>query len=332
MNICVIIPSYNLADKLAKCLDSLSMTNFLGISVIIFDNGSDPPLGKILGEYKKKFRKIVFLRSEQNLGFAKANNRSLEFGLKKFRESDYFLLLNNDAYVTKDLFTRSQKYLEKKHDLLSPHVLLTKNRGADSRGISYYRDGTGVNRTRIEKNAYLLPAACLFISKIYVRECLKKYGWMFNPHFGSYAEDIELSLRTELSNKKSSLIPYELVYHDRSSTINKKSVDFLSARNQLWIIITTWTGDMIKNNFFEVINGQINNTFVSVLKFRIIHMFRIYLETIFALPKLLAIRKVVQSNIVPGNHDHIFSEKPRVTFSTIIRQSRTYKKLFRKNI
>lgn len=329
MNICIVIPSYNLIDKLTKCLDSILMTGYKDIDIIIFDNGSNPPLEKSLRTYRGKIKKIIFIRAKENLGFAEANNKSLEFGLKRFKKIDYFLLLNNDAYVTKDFFNKSLEYLGKKYDLLSPLILLTKNRGFDSMGINYYRDGIGTNRIDNKKNLYLLPAACLFISRKYAQECFDNYGWLFNPYFGSYAEDIELSLRTELAAKKTVLIPHKLVHHDRSSTMNKDGIDFLSTRNQLWIVITTWTSNMIKNNIMEIINGQINNIFVAVLKFRIIFTFRIYFDTLFALPKLLKIRRLIQNHVLPGSHDQIFSEKTPDTFSTLIKQSRTYKKLCR---
>lgn len=328
MNICIIIPSYNLIDKLKKCLDHILDTGYEDLEVIIFDNGSLPSIKQGLKTYQNKIKNLIFIRESKNIGYVQANNRSLAFGLKRFKKIDYFLLLNNDAYLTKDFFHKSLKYLHQDYDLLSPLVLLTKNRGFDSRGIDYYGDGTGVNRVDDKKGPYLLPAACLFISRKYVENCFDNFGWLFIPDFESYAEDIEFSLRTYLLQKKMILIPIGLVHHDRSSTIrNQNKVDFLSMRNQLWTIITTWTDDMIKNHIFEIVKGQINNNFVATLKFKNIFMFRIYLNTIFALPGLLKIRNIFQKNILPNGHEDIFSKKKPATFLNIIKTSRTYKKL-----
>lgn len=329
MNICIVIPSYNLVDKLTRCLDHILDTGYQNIDLIIFDNGSSPPLKESLRSYRDKIKGLSFLRSEKNIGFARANNKSLEFAVKRLKKIDYFLLLNNDAYINKDFFDISLNYLKHKYALLSPFVLLTKNRGFDSKGISYYRDGTGVNRTGNKDHAILLPAACMFVSNKYVKESFHNYGWLFNPYFGSYAEDIELSLRTTLIGKRTGLIPHNLVYHDRSSTLDKSGIDFLSTRNQLWTIITTWTSNMIKKNISEIINGQVNNAFIAILKFRIIFMLRIYIQTLFFLPELLKIRKLIQKSILLRDRDDIFSEKMPTTFTTLIKQSRTYKKLLK---
>jgi GT2 family glycosyltransferase len=328
MNICIIIPSYNLADKLSKCLDCILDTGYKKVTVIIFDNGSNPSLKQLLLPYQKKIKSLVFLKSSKNLGFAEANNRGIKFGLKYFKKVDYFLLLNNDAYVTKDFFNKSIKYLKQDYDLLSPYVFLTKNRGIDSKGINYYQDGTGTNRADNQKGNYLLPAACLFISNRYVRECFNAYSWLFIPCFESYVEDIELSLRAKLMGRKIFLIPEKIVYHDRSSTMkNQRHALFLGMRNQLWTIITTWTKTMIKNNISEIIRGQITDNIVYSLKFRNIFMLPIYIQTIRNSSKLLKIRKNIQKKIILNNPEDIFLRDKSITLTTHIKRSRTYKRL-----
>lgn len=328
MNICIIIPSYNLADKLSKCLNYIFDTGYKNLNIIIFDNGSNPPLKQSLFSYENRVKKLVFLKGPRNFGFAEANNRSLKFGLKHFKKTDYFLLLNNDAYITKDFFEKSLKYLNQNFDLLSPFVFLTKDRGVDSKGINYYRDGTGINRINNQKGNYLLPAACLFISKKYVKESFDSYGWLFISHFESYVEDIELSLRTTLMNKRIILIPRKLVFHDRSSTMKDQNhAFFLGMRNQLWTIITTWTNTMIKNNLAEIVKGQIINNIIYMLKFNFGFLFLVYLQTFLSLPKLLKIRKLIQKNILLDNPKNIFQENKSISLITHIERSRTYKKL-----
>jgi len=327
MNICIIIPSYNLVDKLTRCLDCILETGYKNFVIIIFDNGSSPPLKQSLFSYRNKMKRLVFLRVSKNLGFAEANNKSLKFGLKHFKKIDYFLLLNNDAYITKNFFEKSLIYLKQNFDLLSPFIYLTKNRGVDSKGIDYYRDGTVINRTDKKMASYLLPAACLFISSIYVKECFTRYGWLFIPYFESYVEDIELSLRTRLMNKKTTLIPQKLIYHDHSSTMrSQKHALFLGIRNQIWTIITTWTKAMIKNHIIEIIKGQITNNIIYNLKYRSLFMLPIYFHTLINLPKLLRTRKLIQKNIVLDNVEDVFS-KASVTVATHIKRSKTYKKI-----
>ena len=241
MNICIIIPSFNLVDKLKKCLDAVIKTGYKKLHIVIVDNGSTPPLKNLLVSYQKKFKNLSFIRNGSNIGFAQSMNMGLNYAKKNFEKSDYFLLLNNDAYLKKNFFSESLAFLKKRRpDLMSPIVLLTNNRGVDTMGIDYYSDGTAFDRTITKKEAFLLAAACLFISKNFLSQCFKLFGWFFIPNFESFAEDTELSLRARLMNKKLELYPYPLVYHDRASTIkNQYTTLYLGIRNQIWTIITT---------------------------------------------------------------------------------------------
>ncbi len=326
--ICIIIPSHNLTDQLERCLNSIKRTNYDNIVVIIFDNGSTPSLKKSFLSYSQKFKHLMFLRSSQNLGFAQANNLSLKYALKKFPKTDYFLFLNNDAYVKKNFFTKTIPYLNQKSDLLSPVIELTNDRGVDSAGIDYYSDGTAINSNGYrEKIEYLLPAASLFVSKKFVLECKNKFGWLFIPSFESYIEDVEFSLRALLMEKKIILINKRLVLHKKSSTFRNEDIAlYLGIRNQLWTIIITWTKKMIYKNFFGVLRGQLINNIVYFLKFKSFFMFRIYFHTVIRLPELLRLRRKIQKYLIIDYPNGVFVKNP-VTLKTHIIRSRTYKKL-----
>lgn len=325
--ICIITVSCNLTDKLAKCLQSIFNTGYRNIRIIIFDNGSTPSLKNTLTKYHPSINEIIVLRDKTNLGFAKANNICLKYALKQFPKSNYFLLLNNDAYVRKNFFTKSLPFLNKDNDLISPMIALTGNRGVDSMGIDYYRDGTAINRTKKKKNNYLLPAACLYVSRTFAEECFDKFGWLFIPCFQSYMEDVEMSLRALLMKKKLVLISQILVDHDRSSTLkSEKATLYLGIRNQLWTIITTWTNEMIRQNLFQIIKGQIVNDIVYFLKFKNLFTLKIYAATLLFLPDLLKTRRTITNSLLLFHPGNIFTSGDSITLKTHILRSRTYKK------
>ena len=327
MNICIIIPSYNLGDKLKKCLEAVIKTNYKKIQILIIDNGSSPSLKSILGKYRKKISNLFFLRNENNLGFARSMNLGLSYARQKIKNIDYFLLLNNDAYIKKNFFIVSLRFLKDKHpDLMSPIVILTNNRGVDSMGVDYFSGGTAINRTIPSNKNYLLPAACLFISADFVNECFIKFGWFFIAIFDSYVEDIELSLRALLMKKGVLLLPEELVFHERSTTSVVDRVSFLSARNHIWTIFTTWTPVMIYKNIAEIMKYQIISNIIYFLKFRYIYMLLIYLQTLLNLPRLLKIRRKIQPNLSADFPENIFL-KNSTSLYIHIKRSRTYNRI-----
>lgn len=326
--ICIIIPTHNLLNLLECSLTSISNTKFKHIIVIVVDNGSSPPIRE--SRLFKKFNPPHhIIRIDSNVGFAEANNHAIRFAMDKSFQVDYFLLLNNDAYIHQNFFTVCTPYLKKDLVLLSPIIQLTRGRGIDSNGIVYYSDGVATNNTSLNHPGPLLPAAALFVSSSYARKSLVTYGWLFIPLFGSYCEDVELSLRTLLMGMKIDVIPHTVVTHDKSSTITRQEVrDYLGMRNELWTIITTWSRPMIQRNIFRIIEGQMVNNIIFILKFRTLILVKIYLDTIVHLLALFHLRLRIQRYLRVAYPENLLKEDP-LTLGVHIRRSRTYRKLSR---
>jgi glycosyltransferase involved in cell wall biosynthesis len=72
--ISIIIPIYNQADKLAKCLDSILAQSHKDYEIIIADDGSSDDVQKIIEKYVKKIN-IKYQKSKVNLGAPAARNR-----------------------------------------------------------------------------------------------------------------------------------------------------------------------------------------------------------------------------------------------------------------
>ncbi len=326
MRICVIIPAYNLIDKLSRCLACLQNTKYSNLWVIIFDNGS---IEKI--QSPKKLAngvQISILRSQKNLGFAQSNNEAITYALKQDPSIGYFLLLNNDAYIYPTFFKNCLPYLTKQNNLASPYIRLTKNRGIDSMGIDYYSDGTAANRIHQTSIQPLLPAAALFISKNFARNQINIFGWVFIPFFESYSEDVELSLRALLMGETLTVIPFVLASHDRSSTIqNPKSILFLGVRNQLWIMLTTWTWYMIIQNIHSVLHGHLTHWLIYTLKYGPLFMIRVYIHTIKKIPILIKTRRIIQAHLRTNTVRNLFIASHHKSLVEHIMTSRTYKKL-----
>lgn len=326
-SICIVITSHNLADRLEKCLVAITKAKYLGITIIIVDNGSNPPLKKIPNIMDKITARVTVLRQQKNLGFAISNNIGIEYGLKHFPQTDYFLLLNNDANILPSFFTKSLPYLFRGDVLLSPVVTLTGNRGVDSMGLDYYSDGSASNRKKKRKEKYLLPATCLFVEKNFAVESYRNFGWLFVPVFVSYAEDVELSLRTVLMGKKIFLIPEEIVYHEKSATMkDSQTAIFLGKRNLFWTVIICWPNTMIRKYLYALIRGFLINAVILTLKYRNLIMLKIILNTLSQRETLLSLRKKVQQKIILENPENLILPNP-LTLINQIKNSRTIQNL-----
>ena len=105
----VIIVSYNTRADLLRCLESVFASTWSGtLKVFVVDNGSvDGSVEAVKGQ----FPQVRLMASNENLGFARANNLAI-----KESTADYVLLLNPDTVVDANSFTSSADYLARHPD------------------------------------------------------------------------------------------------------------------------------------------------------------------------------------------------------------------------
>ena len=92
MDVSVLVISFNTRDLTLACLDSVFReTKGIGFEVIVVDNASRDGSAEAISE---RFPQIKLVASEQNLGFAKANNMAAQDA-----RGDFLLLLNSDTVI-----------------------------------------------------------------------------------------------------------------------------------------------------------------------------------------------------------------------------------------
>ncbi len=101
----IVILSYNTYVPLKDCLTSLEkVRGEVAFEVIVSDNGSSDGSTEMV---RKDFSWVKVIKSEENLGFAKGNNR-----VKDVVEGEYVLFLNSDTIVPKNTLKETVSYLD----------------------------------------------------------------------------------------------------------------------------------------------------------------------------------------------------------------------------
>ena len=110
MKISVIIVSWNVKRYLVDCLNSLQQyPPSHKYEIIVVDNNSIDGTSDLV---KEKFPYINFIKNEQNLGFAAANNRGI-----KVAKGLYIFLLNPDTIVHKGAVDRLIGFMDDNPDV-----------------------------------------------------------------------------------------------------------------------------------------------------------------------------------------------------------------------
>lgn len=120
LDLSVIIVSWNVADLLAACLDSIfSNVSGLQTEVIVVDSASSDHTVEMV---KARFPQVTLLAQAENLGFSRCNN----IGLAAAR-GRHLLLLNPDTEVMGDALGKMAAYLDANQTvgIVGPHTLNT---------------------------------------------------------------------------------------------------------------------------------------------------------------------------------------------------------------
>ena len=117
--ISVIIPIYNTAAYLPRCIESVINQTYQNIEVVLVDDGSTDSSTQICESYMEKDSRILFVRQEN-----KGNNAARKAGLK-VSTGDYIMFVDSDDWIGNSLVARLCEQVEKYNvDLVISNVLM----------------------------------------------------------------------------------------------------------------------------------------------------------------------------------------------------------------
>ena len=96
----VIIPCYNSAEWIEKCLKSIPKRP--DIEIICINDGSTDKTLELLEKYKqKKYKDLIIYNVNPNKGVSHARNIGIDIS-----KGEYILMLDSDDYIYEDVFNR----------------------------------------------------------------------------------------------------------------------------------------------------------------------------------------------------------------------------------
>lgn len=117
-DVSIIIVNYKTPQLCLDCIESIyKYTKDLDFEIILIDNGSGDSSYDVLKEGIEE--SVVLLRSEENLGFGRANNKAAERANGK-----YLFFLNSDTLVEDNVVNSMKAYLDANLDVGSVGVSL----------------------------------------------------------------------------------------------------------------------------------------------------------------------------------------------------------------
>lgn len=248
----IVVLHYKGRQFTRQCLLSLEKIKATGFSVkiVVVDNHSPEPIEKL----KKEFKKAVFLKNSQNLGFAEGNNVGIREALKN--KADYVLILNNDTTVDRNLLSELVRVMEKdrKIGIIAPKIYFapgyeyhqSRYKPSEQGKVFWYAGGKvdwqnvlcshrgvdEVDKGQYDKqvNTDYASGCTMFVKK----EVFKKIG-LFDKRYFLYLEDVEFCQRAQKAGFKVVYTPKAKLWHFNasSSKVGGNLHDYFITRNRL---------------------------------------------------------------------------------------------------
>lgn len=225
MDLSIIIVNWHSKDYLRKAIASVEVeTKGIEFEVIVIDGGSFDGCGEMLRQF---YPHVIFIQSEKNLGFAKANNEAF-----KVSRGRNILFLNPDTEIERLAICALYDEIEALPDagIVGPKLLNSDrsiqmtcirsfptvlNQLLESdllRGVFRKTGLWGVKPilqgNKIATEVEAVSGACLMIR----RKIFQNVG-MFNTDYFMYSEDMDLCLKVRKAGMKTYYIPEAVVVH-----------------------------------------------------------------------------------------------------------------------
>lgn len=231
--ISVIVPVYNIADYLPKCIESILMQTYVNIQIILVDDGSTDDSGKICEKYADSDKRITVIHKE-NGGLVSARKAGLAVASGK-----YIGFVDGDDYIDETYYEELLHCLRNSDaDFVHSGIISEKNTGhtevyttSGDRVIVDADDRVELIQKYIlyhsaNDKEYLATILCskLFAANL-IREC---YKWV--PDNQSFGEDVLAFCRCILKSRKFILLSM-VGYH---YLVRKDSISHMWTVDKFW--------------------------------------------------------------------------------------------------
>jgi GT2 family glycosyltransferase len=237
--ISVVIPNYNGAACLDRCLRSLIVQTCAPLEIIIVDNASSDTSIEVVRRIAPNAR---VLPQQRNLGFAAAVNLGI-----KDAKADWVAILNNDTEVSPDWLEACAAAMGRHPDaafFASRIMNYSRRDHIYSAGDCYLRAGIGYRRGQEQRgsNEYTaeIPIFAACGCAALVRRPVLEAAQGYDDRFFAYLEDVDLGLRLQAEGMCGYYVPGAVVYHVGGATSGGEFAPLavrLRTRNALLVLV-----------------------------------------------------------------------------------------------
>ncbi|MBP3892234.1 MAG: glycosyltransferase [Solobacterium sp.] len=125
--ISVVLPVFNVAPYIRKCIESLRNQTFKDLEFIFIGDACTDASMEIVEEYKKKDERIITIYNETNIGSGPSRNKGI-----KIAKGEYLSFVDPDDWISENFYEALyQKALETNDDIIKGDIRCINEEGKD---------------------------------------------------------------------------------------------------------------------------------------------------------------------------------------------------------
>ncbi|MDA8068475.1 MAG: glycosyltransferase family 2 protein [Actinomycetota bacterium] len=294
MRLAVAIPTFNGRHLLQATLPSYAAQVESPDQLIVVDDGSTDGTVEWLRE---EWPRVHIVLHSENRGITAALNTCLEAA----QEADYVGLFNNDVELAPGALAALCAALDDAPEAaaVGPKMVNYFDRDVlDGTGDLYSWAGTAARRGQWERDngQYDQPGRVFGVcagAAVYRSAALRVIG-LFDEALFAYLEDVEWSLRANLSGHPCIYEPTAVVFHMNSATTGSRPNAFSSYhvwRNQIWIVARHWSGFQIMRHAHLLALGQALNASIALRRGLLPTLVRAWRDGLAGVPERRRLRR-----------------------------------------
>ena len=258
VKVAVNIVTFNSANDIGACLESLRSQTFKDFVIHILDNASVDGTLEIIEPFDVEY----VLRSPVNTGFCKAHN-----DLARRFASEYVLFLNPDTIAAPSFVEELVRAVDGRPDAASASGKLLRLDGKtiDSTGIIMLREQRHLDRGADQPDSGQFdkpedifgPSGAAAMYRRAALDDVAIDGRYFDEDFFAYREDADLAWRCRLFGWNSIYVPAAVARHRRRVTPERRSqlpkaINYHSVKNRFLLRINNMTGRLYRRDFWPI--------------------------------------------------------------------------------
>lgn len=214
IKVSVIVPVYNVAKYLAKCLDSLVNQTLQEIEIIVVNDGSPDHSQSIIDDYAKRYPDKIRPFLKENGGLSDARN----YGIAR-ASGEYIGFVDSDDYVDLDMY---EKMHQKASATGAEVVCCSLCHEYTNKTIKTFYNDSFFGTSALENPKLLVYANSVAVNKIYHREFWQKHQFAFP--LKQWFEDSYLIYNVMLTANKVECVnlPFMHYVRDREDSITNR--------------------------------------------------------------------------------------------------------------